>query len=66
MDKHKNLLQIDSMISMGIVKHSQGSQNSKFVMSLQYLKKAEVDFLLADKHKSFPQVDFNTPGIKVF
>ena len=37
-------------------------------MSLQYLKKEirnEVDFLHADKHRSFLQVDFNTLGIKV-
>ena len=36
-------------------------------MSLQYLKKEvkdEVDFLHADKHQSFLQVDFNTLGIK--
>ena len=38
-------------------------------MSLQYLRKEvrdEVDFLHADKHQSFLQVDFNTLGIKVF
>ena len=37
---------------MGMIKHSQNSQNSKFAMSLQYLIKEvrdEVDFLLADK-----------------
>ena len=48
-DKHESLLQIDSMILMGIVKHSQSSQNSKFPISLQYLRKkveGEVDFLL--------------------
>ena len=53
---------------MGMFKHSQSSQNSKFAMSLQYLKKGirnEVDFLHADKHQSFLQVDFNTLGIKV-
>ena len=33
-DEHENLLQIDAMILMGMVKHSQSSQNSKFVMSL--------------------------------
>ena len=52
---------------MGMVKHSQSSQNSKFAMSLQYLKKEvrdEVDFLHVDKHQSFLQVDFNTLGIK--
>ena len=37
-------------------------------MSLQYLKKDvrdEVEFLHADKHQSFLQVDFNTMDIKV-
>ena len=37
-------------------------------MSLQYLKKEvrdEVDFLHADKHQSFLQVDFITLGLKV-
>ena len=37
-------------------------------MSLQYLKKQvreEVDFLYADKHQSFLQVDYNNLGIKV-
>ena len=38
-EKHESLLQIDTMIWMGMVKHSQISQNSKYVMSLQYLKK---------------------------
>ena len=44
------------MIFMGMVKDSQNSQKSKFVMSLQYLKKEvrdEVDFLHAGKHQSF-------------
>ena len=62
-DKHESLLQIDTMILMGMVKHSQSSQNSKFAMSLQYLKKEvrdEVNFLHVDKHQSFLQVDFNT------
>ena len=38
-------------------------------MPLQRLNKEvrdEVDFLHADKHQSFLQVDFNTLGIKVF
>ena len=50
------MLQIDSMILMEMVKHPQSSQNSKFAMSLQYLKKEvkdEVYFLHADKHQSF-------------
>ena len=48
---------------MGMVKHSQSSQNSKFAMPLQYLKnevRDEVDFLHADEHQNFLQVDFNT------
>ena len=52
-DKHENLLQIETMTLMGMVKHSQSFQNSKFSMSLQYLKKevrGEVDFLHAGKH----------------
>ena len=56
------------MIFMGMVKHSQSSQNSKFAISLQYLKKEvkdEVDFLHADKHQSFLKVNFNTLDIKV-
>ena len=38
-------------------------------MSLQYLEREgrnEVDFLHADKHQNFLQVDFNTLSIKVF
>ena len=38
-DEHESLLQIDTIIIMGMVKHSQSFQNSKFAMSLQYLKK---------------------------
>ena len=54
---------------MGMAKHSQSSQISKFAMALQYLEKEvrdEVDFLETDKHQSFLQVDFNTLDIKVF
>ena len=36
--KHENLLQINTMIFMGVVKHFPSSQNSKFAKSLQYLK----------------------------
>ena len=63
-DKHESFesfLQIDTMILIGMIKHSQSSQNSKFAMSLQYIKKEVrnmVDFLLADKHQSSVQVDF--------
>ena len=55
------------MILMRIVKHSQNFQNSKFAISLQYLKKEvrdEVGFLHVDKHQSFLQIDLNTLGIK--
>ena len=51
-DKHESLLQIDSIILIGMVKHSRSSQNSEFSMSLQYLKKVvkdKVDFFHADK-----------------
>ena len=45
--KHEGFLQIDTMILMAIAKHCQSPQNSKFAMSLQYLKKDvrdKVDF----------------------
>ena len=54
---------------MGMVKHSRRSQNSKFAMFLQYLEKEvrdEVDFLHADKHRNFMQVDLNILSIKFF
>ena len=60
-DKHESLLQIDAMILMGMIKHSQNFQNSKIAISL--LKKEfrnVVDFLHAHKHQSFLQADFNT------
>ena len=38
-DKNERLLKTDTIILMGMVKHFQSSQNSKFAMSLQYLKK---------------------------
>ena len=53
---------------MGVFKHSISSQNSIFAMYLQFLKKElrdENDFMHADKHQSFLQVDFSTLGIKV-
>ena len=68
-DKQENLLQIDSMILMGMVKHSQISQNSKFALTLQYLKKEvkdEVDFLQADQDQSVGNVYFKTLGHQSF
>ena len=53
--KHESLLQIDGM---QMVKNSQSFQNSKFAISLQYLKKelkAEVDFFHAEFPKSLFQ-----------
>ena len=55
-DEHEKLLQIDTMILMGMIKYSQSSQNSKFTMSLQYLiniVRDEVGFLRADKTSKF-------------
>ena len=40
---------------MCVVRHAQITQNQKFAISLQYLKKEvndEVDFLHADKHEN--------------
>ena len=50
-DKHQSFLQSDSIVFNG---HSQGTQNSKFVLSLHYLKKErrnDIDFLHVDKTK---------------
>ena len=48
-----------------MAKHSQNSQNIKFAMSLQYLKKEVRDevgfsFFHVDKHQRFLEIDFNT------
>ena len=55
-DRHERLLQSNIIILIGMVKHIQSFQNSKFAISLQYLKK-EVEngvyFLHTDKHQSF-------------
>ena len=43
-----------------MARHAQITQNNKFAISLQYLKKElsdEVDFLHADKHESLLQID---------
>ena len=70
-DKHESLLEIDSMILTGMVKHSRNSQNpqnSEFSMSLQYLKKVVKDgdgFFHTDKYQRFLKVCFNTLDIKV-
>ena len=56
-DKHQSSLQI---ILDACGQGAQITQNNKFTISLQYLKKevsGVVDFLHADKHKSFLQFD---------
>ena len=48
-----------------IARYAQTTQNSKFVISLKYLKKErrdEVDSLHADKHQTFLQVDPSNLG----
>ena len=43
-----------------IARHAQSTQKSKFIKSLQYLKKEErdeVDFLHTDKYRTFLQVN---------
>ena len=55
-DKHESVMQIDTMILIGMAKHFESPQKSKFAMFLQYLKEEvrnEVDFLHADKYQNF-------------
>ena len=55
-DKHESLLQIDAMILMGIVKHSQlASLQCLYNISNKEVRD-EVYFLHADKHQSFLKV----------
>ena len=45
---------------MAIARYAQSTRNSKFAISLQYVKKEgrnEVDCLYPDKHQTFLQVD---------
>ena len=58
-DKHQRFLQIDT-ITLGVARHAQSTQNNKFTISLQYLKKNvsdEADLLHAYKHERFLQID---------
>ena len=53
--EYERFLQINTMVLIGKVKHSQISQKSMFAMSLQYLKQEVIDevaFLHAGKHQS--------------
>ena len=59
-DKRQSFLQADLSFWVYLAKHAQSNQNKKFVISLQYLKenvKDEVNFLHADKHRMFLQID---------
>ena len=64
-DKHESFLQAISIVFMVIARHAQGTSNSKFVISLEYLKKEvrdEFDLSHADKHETILQVDAINPG----
>ena len=57
-EEHESFLQIDTVGLIWMVKPSQSSQNSKFTISLLYLKqevKDEVGYLYADKHQRWLQ-----------
>ena len=52
-----------------MARHAQITQNNKFAISLQYLKKEvsdEVDFLHADKHESVLQIDGDSQAFPKF
>ena len=56
----KGFFKIILSFSVRVAKHAQINWNNKFALSFQYLKKEvsdEVDFLHADKHESFLQID---------
>ena len=56
----KDFFKLILSFSVCVAKHAEITQNNKFAISLQYLKKEasdEVDFLHADKHESFLQTD---------
>ena len=59
-DKHRSLLQVDTYHFGCVARHAQSTQNIKFAISLQYLKKEvsdEIDFLHAVKHESLLHID---------
>ena len=59
-DKHQSLPQTGCIAFTGQARHTQLTQNNKFAIRLQYLKKdgrEDVYFLHADKHESILQVD---------
>ena len=59
--KHENVLEIDTIILMKMVKHFQSPQSSKFPMPLLCVKKEvrdEVNFSHANKRQSVLHADF--------
>ena len=58
--KHQTFSQAGSSVFAVKVRHTQSTQNSTFVISLQHVKKErwdEVDFLHANRHQTILQVD---------
>ena len=47
------------IVSLWVARHAQITRNNKFAIFLQYIKEnvKDVDFLLADKHQRFLQID---------
>ena len=53
-DKNESFLQMDAMILMRMIKHSQSSQNSKIAMFSEYFKKdIKADFNILDIKVSY-------------
>ena len=56
----KSFYKLIASLWLCIARHAQSTQNNKFTISLQYLKENvndEFDFLPADKHERFLQID---------
>ena len=57
---HESLFKVAVSFVLVIARYAQSTENSKFVIFFEYLKKEgrdEVDLFDADKHQTFPQVD---------
>ena len=68
-DKYESLLQIDTKIFSWVWSSIPKVPKKSSLQCLYNIPKKvrdEVGFFDADKHQSFPTVDFNTLGIKVF
>ena len=64
-DKHRSLLQVDTII-LGVctTRHAQSTQNKFAYLCISPEAWGEVHFLLANKHEGFLQVD-NTVSVRV-